>query len=76
MEIVNKMSTLHIHICGTDYSVILIMDIVKHSAGLITSYHMVDAVVRGKFTPPAEVAYTNTNTNTISGVLCISDTSV
>ena len=49
------------------------MDIVNHSAGLITSYHILDAVVRGMFTPPNEVAFTNTNTNTISGVLCISD---
>ena len=32
--------------------------------------------VRMLFTPPSEVAFTNTNTNTISGVLCISDTSV
>ena len=47
------------------------MDIVTNSAGLITSYHMLDAVVRGMFTPPAEVTLTNTNTNTISGVLCI-----
>ena len=48
------------------------MDIVNHSAGLITSYHMLDAVVRGMVKPPDEVAFTNTNT--ISGVLCISDT--
>ena len=52
------------------------MDIVNHSAGLITSYHMLDAVARNMFTPPAEVAFTNTNTNTISSVLCIPDTSV
>ena len=55
-------------------SVILIMDIVNPSAGLIMSYHMLDAVVRGMITPPDEVAFTNTNTNTNSGVLCISDT--
>ena len=47
------------------------MDIVTHSAGLITSYHMLDAVVRGMLTPPDEVALTSTNTNTINGVLCI-----
>ena len=55
VEIVNKMSTLHIHIHGPDcllYSGILIMDIVNHSAGLIVSYHMLDAVGRGLFTPP------------------------
>ena len=46
------------------------MDIVNHSARLITSYQLLDAVVRGMFTPPDEVAFTNTNTNTISGVLC------
>ena len=56
-------------------SVILIMDIVNHSAGLITSYHLFDAVVRGKITPPDEAVFTNKNTNTISGVLCFSDTS-
>ena len=50
------------------------MGIVNHSAGLITSYHMIDAVDRGMFTPPDELAFTNTNTNTISGVLCISNT--
>ena len=50
------------------------MDSVIHFAGLITSYNMLDAVVRGMVTPPAEVALTNTNT--IGGVLCISDTSV
>ena len=55
------------------YSGILI---INHSAGLITSYHMLDAVVMRMFTPPAEVAFTNTNTNTISGVLCIADTFV
>ena len=39
------------------------------------SYHvMLDAVVSGMITPPNEVAFTNTNTNTISGVMCISDT--
>ena len=46
------------------------MDIVNHSARLITSYHRLDAVVRGMFTPPDEVAFTNTNTNTIS-VYCV-----
>ena len=71
------MSTLHLHIRGTDcISDILIMDIVNHYAGLITSYHMLDGVLRGMFTPPDKVAFTNTNTNTISGVLCISDTLV
>ena len=49
------------------------MDIVNNSAVLITSYHMLDAVVRGMFTPSTEVTFTNTNTNTISGVLCILD---
>ena len=38
---------------------------------------MLDAVVRGMFTPLDEVTFTNTNTNTntntISGVLCISE---
>ena len=43
--IVREISTLHIHIRGT--SVILIMDIVNHSAGLIMSYHMFAAVIRG-----------------------------
>ena len=52
------------------------MDIVNHSLGLITSYHMLDVMVRGIFTPPDEVAFTNSNTNTISGLLCISDTLV
>ena len=52
------------------------MDIVNHSAGFITSYHMLDTVVGGKFTPPAEGAFINTKTNIISGVLCISDTSI
>ena len=56
------------------------MDIVNHSERLITSYHMLDAVVREMFTPPDEVAFTNTNTNTntntISSVMCISDTLV
>ena len=28
-------------------SCILIMDIINHSAGLITSFHMIDAVIRG-----------------------------
>ena len=43
------------------FSVILIMDIVNHSAGLIMSYHMFDAVIRGMVAPPDKVAYTNTN---------------
>ena len=38
------------------------------------SYHMFDAVVRRMITPPDVVAFTNTNTNTISSVLCISET--
>ena len=46
------------------------MDIVNHSAELIMSYHMLHAVVRVMITPPDEGALTNTNTNTISGVLC------
>ena len=46
------------------------MDIVNHSTGLIMSYYMLDAGVRGIFTPPDEVA----STNTINDVLCISDT--
>ena len=50
------------------------MDIVNHSAWLVTQYDMLDAVVRGMFTPPDEIVFTNMNTNTISGVLCISDT--
>ena len=28
------------------------MDIVNHSAGLVTSYHMLDTVVRGMFNLP------------------------
>ena len=51
----------------------LIIDIVNNSAGLITSYHKLDAIVRGMFTPPDEVSATNRNTNTISSVMCISD---
>ena len=50
------------------------MNIVNHSTVLITSYHILDVVVRGMITPPNEVAFTNTNINTISGALCISDT--
>ena len=50
------------------------MDIVHNSAGLIISYHMLDAVVRGMITPPDKVVFTNTNTNTITGVMCVSDT--
>ena len=46
------------------------MDIVNHSAGLIMSYHMFDAVIRGMVAPPDTVAYTNT----INDVLCITDT--
>ena len=42
------------------------MDIVNHSAGLITSYHMFDAMFREIFTPPAEVEFTNMN----QGVKC------
>ena len=53
-----------------------IIDIINHSAGLITSLHMLDAVVRGMFTPCNEIAFRNTNTNTISCVLCIADTFV
>ena len=52
------------------------MDIINHSAGLIMSFHMLDAVVRGMFTPCNDIAFTNTNTNTISCVLCIADTFV
>ena len=50
------------------------MDIINHSAGLITSHYMLDAVARGMFTPCDEIAFTNTDTNTVSGVLCVSDT--
>ena len=32
------------------------MDIINHSAGLIMSYHMLDAVARGMFTPCDEIA--------------------
>ena len=53
-----------------------IEDIINHSAGWITSFHMIDAVVRGMFTPCNEIAFTNTNTNTISCVLCIANTFV
>ena len=42
------------------------MDTVNQSAGLIMSYHMLDAVVRGMFAPPDEVAFPNTNTNTLN----------
>ena len=45
------------------------MDVVNHSAGLIASYHMLDAVARRMFTPCDDIAFTITNTNTISGVL-------
>ena len=48
------------------------MDIVNHSAGLIMSYHMLDDEVTGMSTLPDEVVFTNTNA--ISGVLCILDT--
>ena len=69
------MSTLHIHIRGTDcISVTLIRDIVNHSAGLITSYHMRDAVRRRMFIFSTEVEFTNMNTITICDVLCISAT--
>ena len=51
------------------------MDIINHYAGLITSYHMLDAMAR-MFTPCDEIAFTNTYTNTISGILCIADTFV
>ena len=37
---------------------------------------MLDVVVRGMFTPPAEVPFTNMNTNTISSIMCISDAPV
>ena len=43
------------------------MDIVNHSAGLITSFHMLDAVVRVISDEDAFI-------NIISGVLCIADT--
>ena len=46
------------------------MEIVNHSAGLIMSYHMFDAVIRGMVALHDKVAYTNT----INDVLCISDT--
>ena len=46
------------------------MDIINYSAGLITSFHMLDAGVRGMFTPCNEIAFTNT----IKCVLCIADT--
>ena len=63
--------------CPCLYSGILIMDIIiNHSAGLITSYHMLDAVAIGMFTPCDEIVFTNTNTNTISDALCIADTFV
>ena len=52
------------------------MDIINHSAGLITSFHMLDAVARVMFTPYNEITFTNTNTNTISRVLCIAYTFV
>ena len=58
------------------YTCIYIIDIINHSAGFITSFHVLDAVVRGMFTPCNEIAFTNTNTNTISCVLCIADTFV
>ena len=60
--------------CPWLYSGILSMDILNHSAWLMTSYHMLDVVVRGMFTPWDEISFTSTNTNTISGVMCISDT--
>ena len=45
---------------------ILIMDIVNHSAWLIASYHMIDAVVRGMFTPPMRL-----HSPTQLGVYCV-----
>ena len=75
VEIVLKMSTLHIHKRGTVFNHSH-YGYCKPFSGLITSYHMLDAMVRGMFTSPTEVAFTNTNINTISGVLCISDTLV
>ena len=44
------------------------MDFINHSAVLITSFDMLEAVVRGMFTPCNEISFTNTNTNTISCV--------
>ena len=41
------------------------MGVVNHSAGSIVSYHMLVCLHL-----PNEVAFTNTNTNTISGILC------
>ena len=52
----------------------VIMDSVNNYTGLITSYHMLDDVVIWRLTPPAGVAFTNTNTR--SCVLCITVTSL
>ena len=52
------------------YSGILIMDVLSHSAVLIASYHMMMLWSKGCLHFPIEVSFTNT----ISGVLCISDT--
>ena len=52
------------------------MDIINYSAGLITSFHMLDAVTGVMFTPYNEIAFTNTNTNTFRCVMCIADTFV
>ena len=66
--IVHKISTLHIHNVA--------LTVFSHSHyGYCKSYCRIDyvipyAVVRGMVTPPDEIEFTNT----ISGVLCISDT--
>ena len=71
VEIVHKMSTLHIHICGSDcIHAFFIMDIINHSAGLITSFHMLDAVVRGMFTP-CNAIFSPTRTSTQLAVYCV-----
>ena len=76
VEIVNKMSTLHIHI--------VTLTVFSNSHyGYYKLFCMVDyvipyvyAVAREMFTPCDEIAFTNRKTNTISGVLCIADTFV
>ena len=51
------------------YSCILIMDIINHSAGLITSFHMLDAVIRGIH--PAMRLLSPTRTTTQLDVYCV-----
>ena len=69
-EIVNIMST-----CTYIYMALAVLihstlDIINHSAGLITAFHILDAAARRMFTPCNEIAYAKTNSNRISCILC------